>query len=41
MPVSGHPPHTASHSHHHLLRPSRPGEIVLSNQQVTLLRDPW
>ncbi|MFM2094691.1 MAG: hypothetical protein RIS70_1815 [Planctomycetota bacterium] len=40
MPASEHPPHTASHSHHNLLRPSRSREILLGNQQVTLLRDP-
>jgi hypothetical protein len=27
--------------HHHPLRPSRLGKIVLSNQQVALLGDPW
>mgnify|MGYP003341451441 CR=1 FL=1 len=41
MPVAGHPPHTTSQSHHHLLRPSRLCKIILGHQQITLLRNPW
>jgi hypothetical protein len=42
QPVAGHPPHTTYYSplHHHL-RPSRLGEIILGNQQITLLSDAW
>jgi hypothetical protein len=41
MPVSGHPPDSTSQLHHHLRHASRLGEIILGNQLVTLLRDPW
>jgi hypothetical protein len=31
MPVSGHPPHTTSQSHHHLRHASRFGEIIFGD----------
>ena len=43
MPVAGHPPHTTNRSplHHHPLHAGRLGKIILGNQQITLLCDPW
>ncbi|MFM8401084.1 MAG: hypothetical protein ACKOAH_24940 [Pirellula sp.] len=41
MPVSGPPPHTTDSLKNHLRNASRFGKIILSNQQVALLCDPW